>query len=131
MRRLAPSKTSDRGTLCRRMESGRSLEIKYPGDRERDSIIGSWVSWFGGAFLSSLEPCFAGCFHYNRSQPMKTFTGALRIFVATSFALLGSTTFASAQVQQEWAARYNDAYNGRDGAYCMAVDKAGNIYICG
>ena len=62
---------------------------------------------------------------------MKSFTAVLRILLVSSFALLGSTVVAVAQVQQEWAARYNDAYNGRDGAYCMAVDKAGNIYIGG
>src|SRR4051812_7633106 len=55
----------------------------------------------------------------------------LCILLAGAFGLLGSTIFASAPVQQQWVSRYNDTYDGIDGAYCMAVDKLGNVYVGG
>jgi hypothetical protein len=59
------------------------------------------------------------------------FAATFRTFLAGALGLVGSILFASAPVQQQWIARYNDAYDGLDGVYCMAVDKLGNVYVGG
>jgi uncharacterized delta-60 repeat protein len=48
---------------------------------------------------------------------------------------LASGSYVSAQVQQAWVARYNGPGNGDDGIpglnSCIAVDRAGSVYIAG
>ena len=45
--------------------------------------------------------------------------------------LVGHVTFLSAQVRQEWVARYDGPGTGEDSATALALDAAGNVYVTG
>jgi ABC-type phosphate/phosphonate transport system substrate-binding protein len=53
----------------------------------------------------------------------------LFVFVTALCSLIPALLFG--QVDTAWVRRYNGPGNSTDGAYAMAVDGAGNVYITG